>query len=220
MNFIDSLKINLPKDTSEDKFHSALRELTLLKRFVDYDGAVTILFFRTGETVFIKRSESMAHHRGQIAFIGGRKEAYDKSPIDNAFREFNEETGISADNLDLLGITPPVIAGSGLRIIAVACEVKMELSEFKQVVESNGEWDFMFTVPWSNFEDLNSWAIASRYGAHTNGRLLYRPILSSEWEILKDYRENSNMGTLHFWGASARMLWNLYRMNQVPLQHI
>ncbi len=219
MSLIKSLVEKLPKDPSEDKFQSALEELTLFKQFNSWDGAVVVGVFPDGELLFIKRSEQMKSHRGQIAFLGGTRESEDKTPIENALREFEEETGFHQSDLEVLGITPPVVAGSGLRVVAVPCLINIPKSEFSTRVQSNGEWDFMFTVPWSNFEDLNTWVVGNRYGAHTNGKLLFRPIYGPEWETVKDYQKRSNTETLHFWGASARMLWNLMKITGVHLNH-
>lgn len=53
--------------------------------------------------VYIRRSETVDSHRGQIAFPGGRVEPGDTSMLATALREANEEVGLSPDAVEVLG---------------------------------------------------------------------------------------------------------------------
>lgn len=68
------------------------------------------LFARDGEVrlLFIKRSERVAWHKGEIAFPGGRIEPWDKSPLEAALREAEEELGIAPRAVLPLGALAPV----------------------------------------------------------------------------------------------------------------
>lgn len=69
-------------------------------------SAVMILLFHQNEkmkVVFIRRSFYVGIHAGQIAFPGGRFEESDVTVDQTAFREVEEEIGISADKIELLG---------------------------------------------------------------------------------------------------------------------
>lgn len=69
-------------------------------------GAVLIPLFREeGEykILFIKRTENLEVHRGQISFPGGRVEAGDLSPKEAALRESEEEIGLPRDAVNVLG---------------------------------------------------------------------------------------------------------------------
>jgi 8-oxo-dGTP pyrophosphatase MutT (NUDIX family) len=53
--------------------------------------------------VFTKRSETVPHHRGQIAFPGGGHEVHDISLQHTALRESQEEIGLQTADVHLLG---------------------------------------------------------------------------------------------------------------------
>jgi 8-oxo-dGTP pyrophosphatase MutT (NUDIX family) len=53
--------------------------------------------------VFIKRTEQVAHHKGQISFPGGIVETWDGSRLETALREAREEIGLPPDAVEILG---------------------------------------------------------------------------------------------------------------------
>lgn len=53
---------------------------------------------------FIKRSDRGKHHRGQIAFPGGKMEKEDCNALQTALRECHEEIGIPAEEVSILGV--------------------------------------------------------------------------------------------------------------------
>jgi len=56
----------------------------------------------------IKRVDRLRHHAREIAFPGGKPDPGDRDLMDTAFRETEEELGISRDRLHLLGPLAPV----------------------------------------------------------------------------------------------------------------
>jgi len=54
-------------------------------------------------TVFMKRADDGHVHSGQISFPGGKVEEVDDTYVDTALREANEELGIPADRVEVLG---------------------------------------------------------------------------------------------------------------------
>ena len=69
-------------------------------------GAVLILFYpykNSIYTVFILRQEYDGVHSGQISFPGGRFENSDKTLINTALREAEEEVGIDVSKVNILG---------------------------------------------------------------------------------------------------------------------
>ena len=89
-----------------------LKELLLQrKRRVVFDdhlkhSAVLIpLFIKDGEyhILFIKRSQEVENHKGEISFPGGLCEKSDGGPEETALREAFEETGIRSQDVKVLG---------------------------------------------------------------------------------------------------------------------
>ena len=68
------------------------------------------LFVRDGalRIVLTRRTETVEHHRGQISFPGGAEEETDESAFATAVRETEEELGISAGDIRLLGALSPL----------------------------------------------------------------------------------------------------------------
>lgn len=69
-------------------------------------SAVMILLFHEDEklkVIFIRRSHYVGVHAGQIAFPGGRFEEEDVDVKNTALREIQEEIGITADQIEILG---------------------------------------------------------------------------------------------------------------------
>ena len=69
-------------------------------------SAVMILLFHVHDklkVVFIRRSFYVGIHAGQMAFPGGRFEESDVTVEETAFREIEEEIGVTRDKIELLG---------------------------------------------------------------------------------------------------------------------
>jgi len=75
------------------------------------EAAVLLLFYPDrGDTrlVFMKRNEYDGPHSGQISFPGGMRELRDKDLVVTALRENEEETGVPADSVEVLGKLTPL----------------------------------------------------------------------------------------------------------------
>ena len=69
-------------------------------------AAVLVPLVPVGNAVhllFIRRAADLAHHRGQIAFPGGRYEPGDANPVATALREAHEEIGLRPADVRVLG---------------------------------------------------------------------------------------------------------------------
>jgi 8-oxo-dGTP pyrophosphatase MutT (NUDIX family) len=66
------------------------------------------------------RASSLRHHAGQAAFPGGATDPGDHGPVDTAFREANEETGIDTTRLrPLATLDRMFIPPSGFHVVPV-----------------------------------------------------------------------------------------------------
>jgi len=73
-------------------------------------------------TVFMKRSNDGTVHSGQISLPGGQVEPEDNSLIETALREAEEEMGIKAKDVNVLGqISPLMIPVSNFTVQPVVC---------------------------------------------------------------------------------------------------
>ncbi|MBF0615026.1 MAG: CoA pyrophosphatase [Magnetococcales bacterium] len=59
------------------------------------------------DVLFIRRTLTVSHHQGQIAFPGGRTDPGDHSPEETALRELHEELGVDPTCMRILGRMPP-----------------------------------------------------------------------------------------------------------------
>ena len=71
-------------------------------------AAVLLLVVNHAEpaVVLTQRTSHLAHHAGQIAFPGGRREGSDESPERTALREAAEEIGLDDRRVEVLGRLP------------------------------------------------------------------------------------------------------------------
>jgi len=63
------------------------------------------IFKKEGEyyIIFIKRTETVKVHKGQISFPGGNRDAQDRTLLDTALREATEEIGLRVRDVEVLG---------------------------------------------------------------------------------------------------------------------
>ncbi len=76
------------------------------------DAAVLVPLFvkdRELHTLFTQRTEDVEHHKGQISFPGGAKEERDQTLWHTAVRETEEEIGVPAQSVRLLGALPRIV---------------------------------------------------------------------------------------------------------------
>ena len=63
------------------------------------------LYHKEGQyhLLFIKRTEKVKEHKGQISFPGGTREEADRTLLDTALRECAEEIGVCVEDIEVLG---------------------------------------------------------------------------------------------------------------------
>lgn len=137
--------------------------------------------------LFTRRTPHLARHAGQVSFPGGRVNKDDTSLIETALRETQEETGITADFVDVAGFLETYETGTGFAIVPV---VGM-LTEGFRLVPDPGEVDEVFEVPLSFLLDPAN-----------------RERKSAEWQGRRREFYAYQYGPHYIWGATAAILVN------------
>jgi 8-oxo-dGTP pyrophosphatase MutT (NUDIX family) len=144
-------------DYSPDRIRAVLQGLDLhvVRREgpASPEAAVLIgLRYFSQEPVFVltRRTESVATHKGQISFPGGVRESRDRSLVETALRETEEEVGIAAAQIRVLGEFHEYEAVTGLPVRPVV-GVYPEESRYRPQQE---EVAYMLEVPVRFFRDV------------------------------------------------------------------
>lgn len=154
-------------------------------------ASVLVPVMRRADTLRVlltRRSDSMPSHKGQISFPGGRRAASDVSAAAAALREAEEEVGIPAPAIEVVGylddyptltryLVTPVVG-----LVEDVAEVRPCAREVAEVFEVPLDW----LLEPRNFEKKS----LSQRGINV-------PFLEL------------NYGSYRIWGATAGMLWNL-----------
>ena len=188
---IDKLRRALHQTDPDDRPapDAVTREAAVLVPIIEREGDLSI--------VFIRRSDAVESHRGQVAFPGGRVDPGDTTLLDTALREAREEVGIERAIVDVLGGFPTMsTVSSGMRVapfvgvLTRPVDYKIDPIEVAEV----------FEVPLKVLAD-------ARY------RGLY------EWRRDKD-RPSSNFPAIFYsgqtiWGLTLRITESLLEIMQI-----
>jgi 8-oxo-dGTP pyrophosphatase MutT (NUDIX family) len=139
--------------------------------------------------VLTQRAETVNSHRGQIAFPGGKIEAGDDSPEAAALRETDEEIGLAAADVRVLGQLDQIISSSGYVVTPFVGLVPSPYDFRLNTAETAG----LFSVPLD--------ALAAEGCLHIEPRL-YPP--ERRDPIYHFYFEDRDI-----WGATARIILQL-----------
>jgi len=96
--------------SSDDRSLPAARTAAVLVPIVARDALHVLLTLRT---------EHLSSHAGQIAFPGGKVEAWDASPAAAALREAEEEIGLAPAFIEPVGYLDNVLTRTGFYIVPV-----------------------------------------------------------------------------------------------------
>ncbi len=154
-------------------------------------AAVLLAFFETPEgtrLILTKRSTSLHHHPGQIAFPGGKVDQADRDAEEAALREAEEEIGLARDNVEIIGRLPPHETVTGFSISPILGRVR---AYFEPIPET-GEVDEVFSVPCEFISSINNFMVQSRI-----------------WQSKPRFYYTVPYGPYYIWGATARILHSL-----------
>ena len=158
-----------------------LRDAAVLVPVVDRGGEASM--------ILTKRTEKLRSHSGQIAFPGGRLDPTDPTPEFAALRETEEEIGLGADFIEVVGRMPDYLSGSGFRIAPVLSVVK---PGFRLAINED-EVDDAFEVPLSFLMDPANHNRESRI-----------------WQDRERFFYTMPFGDRYIWGITAGIIRALY----------
>jgi 8-oxo-dGTP pyrophosphatase MutT (NUDIX family) len=172
-----------------DRLQRALarREKTKIGDNTGILAAVLIpVFFKDGEyhILFTKRTDTVKTHKGDVCFPGGHYEPEDRSMLDTALRETNEEIGMPPRDIQIAGeLDSTINASSGYIItsfvgfIPYPHTLKLETREIAEVLEvpipflldlanlCDGTWEhegINFPIQFYNYHDRIIWGATQR----------------------------------------------------------
>jgi 8-oxo-dGTP pyrophosphatase MutT (NUDIX family) len=141
--------------------------------------------------VFTQRTAHLADHAGQISFPGGRSDERDETPEHTALREAEEEVGIPADRVEILGRLPEYHTSTGYRVTPVVGWAEPPLAYRPDPHEVAD----VFEVPLAFLLDS---------GNHRYESAFYKGRMRKYWAM--PYQER------FIWGATAGMLVTFHRI--------
>ncbi len=161
----------------------------LLKSLRPAAVLVPVVRRRDGLTVLLtRRAEHLRSHKGQISFPGGRRDDTDASIAANALREAQEEVGLPAQNVEVIGYLddyPTVTRYLVTPVVGLVTGEPALQAEASEVAE-------IFEVPLSFVLDHR----------HFERKAFSRSGINVPFFEL-------NYQHYRIWGATAGMLWNL-----------
>jgi len=179
-------------------------EIKVEKRFIDrVPAAASVLIpivLRDEPTVLLtQRTDHLTDHPSQISFPGGRVELADADATATALREAEEEIGLGAAWVEVLGSLPTYTTGTGFVITPIVGLVRPGFA----LQPDPNEVAEVFEVPlvW-----LMNPANHQRHAIEVDG--IRREFFSLPWPGA----DSAGQPRRYFiWGATAAMLRNLYR---------
>jgi len=180
-------------------------EIKVERRFIDRDPAdaavLVPLVVRDVVCVLLtQRTDHLTNHPGQISFPGGRAEPSDADATATAVREAEEEIGLDARHVELLGTMPTYTTGTGFVVTPVVALIEPPFEMRIDPFEVAG----VFEVPLAFLMDP---ANHRRHLIEVSGAR--REFFSMPWE---GFDEAGASRRYFIWGATAAMLRNLYRL--------
>ncbi|MBW1914780.1 MAG: CoA pyrophosphatase [Deltaproteobacteria bacterium] len=150
------------------------------------------LFIKNGElnVLFTRRSDLVAHHKGQISFPGGCVDDKDTSFEETALREADEEIGLAPEDVTILG------------------QLDYTITEFSNFIV----YPFVGLIPYPYDFRLNTSEVdrlvCAPFEAFLSGTTLKEPHLS-EFKAVSDLGPAYQYQGEVIWGATAKIIHNL-----------
>ena len=138
--------------------------------------------------LFQRRSQHVEHHKGQISFPGGARDAADSGAASTALRETHEEVGVVPAHVDLLGELDEIWTISNYRVRPFVGWLNRWPYPFREEEREVAE---LLEVPLDHLRDP-----ATLFDDHRE--------IDGKAIVLPSYRWGEHL----IWGATARILTN------------
>ena len=166
-----------------------------------YSGVMILFFVNDNEElciVFIRRSDYVGIHAGQMGLPGGRYEEKDENTLQTALRETFEEIGVESEKIKVIGrLTGLYIPPSNFHVdpyigfLAEKPDYKIDTREVKNVVELKlSDFFSANAIQWKDFK------------THGSEKLTSAPFYK--------------IGETEIWGATAMIISELLDMLKQP----
>jgi 8-oxo-dGTP pyrophosphatase MutT (NUDIX family) len=162
---------------TRERIRQALRPAGVLIPVLERPGHLSVLL--------TQRSAELKHHAAQVSFPGGRMEDADRDVVHAALRETQEEVGIPADAITVIGYLDPMPTVTGYAVTPVVGVVAADVP--LQVDRTEVEYAFEVPLPFL-LDESNQRAAEREY----QGRTI--PTIEFHYESER------------IWGATAHIL--------------
>jgi len=176
---------SLDQSIHQYRYHSALKTAAVLIPIIE---GTTKNNLPQLQVLLTKRASHLKHHGGQISFPGGKAEAFDHDIIATAIRESEEEIGLHANNINIIGQLHPYQTISGYIVTPIVAFVKKPQL---YTIDEN-EVTEVFHVPLNHFLNTSNHHFISIMHQNSQHRVHFMP-----------YQH------YNIWGATAAMLKDL-----------
>jgi 8-oxo-dGTP pyrophosphatase MutT (NUDIX family) len=140
--------------------------------------------------VFTRRTEAVEHHKGQVSFPGGGCDPSETTPEQTALREAEEEIGLKAGDVRLLGRLNEYLTITRFRVTPVVGVMPWPY----EVQLENAEVERVFTIPLNWLAQPGNW----------DERPLTPDGQQRSFQVISYHPYDGEV----LWGASARITQN------------
>jgi len=154
-------------------------------------AAVLVPIDTRQQLLLTRRADHLPTHGGEVAFPGGRREAEDRDLVHTALRETEEEIGLPAAQIEVVGRLSTLISLHGIHVTPIVGLLPQQPC-FKP---NPAEIADVFQVPLAFFRDE---ARSTTHLIHYQGQPFYVP--SWRWQ------------DFHIWGLTAVMIVELVNL--------